>query len=332
MVSSKVFAALKTFPKNGEVLLNWASNRGIEVIDPSQASSTSALLDLLKEHQPFSLINCGGFGYSGGWSDELVEGLPSSVKAVCNFSAGYDSMGALQRFKAKNIQVSNTPKGVMQATADTGLYLILGALRNFNGLADSLHAKKFNKDVPLADEYDSKTLGIVGLGGIGALLRDKVVGSFDFHKIQYHNRKRAAPEVEKDSVYVTLDEILATSDVLVLVVPLTPETHHLINKDSLSKMKKGSIIVNIGRGPLIDEVALVDALDSGQLSSVGLDVFEHEPKINPRLLEHKASLLLPHVGTHTVVARTKMTHEVTENLDSLLKTGKVSTPVPELRD
>lgn len=319
------------FPENGKEIYDWAKSKGIEAVDATDAVTEDQFIALLQKVNPAVIVSSGFPSYTAKWTDNLVNSLPSSVKAVCNFSAGYDGMGDLSRFKAKNIQISNTPRGVVQSTADTGVYLILGALRNFGRYAINLREGHWRDGVPLADEYDNLTLGILGFGGVGALVRDKVRGAFNFSKIQYHNRHRSNPEREQDSVYVSQDELFATSDVIISILPLNSSTHHLINRENLAKMKKGVIFVNIGRGPIVDEEALVEALESGHVKNVGLDVYEHEPVVHPKLLANKNAMLLPHVGTNTVVARQKMIKDTISNVDSLLTTGKVISLLPELR-
>src|SRR5271170_4343010 len=119
-------------------------------------------------------------------------------------------------------------------------------------------------------------------------------------KIQYYNRNRLSPAQEKaagDAKYVSFDELLATSDVLSLNLPLSPKTRHIISHAEFSKMKDGIVIVNTARGAVIDEAALVDALDSGKVASAGLDVFEEEPKVHPGLIKNENVLLVPHMGT-----------------------------------
>lgn len=319
------------FPEDGKDVFDWAKSKGVEAVDATDAVTEDQFIALLEKVNPIVIVSSGFPSYTAKWTDKLVNALPSSVKAICNFSAGYDGMGDLSRFKAKNIQISNVPQGVSQSTADTGVYLILGALRNFGRYAINLREGHWRNGVPLADEYDNLTLGILGFGGVGSLVRDKVRGAFNFAKIQYHNRHRASPDKEQDSVYVSQDELFATSDVIITVLPLNSATHRLINRENLAKMKKGVIFVNIGRGPVVDEEALVEALESGHVKNVGLDVYEHEPVVHPKLLANKNAMLLPHVGTNTVGARRKMLKNTISNVESLIDTGKVINLIPDLR-
>lgn len=148
----------------------------------------------------------------------------------------------------------------------------------------------------LGHDPQGKLLGIIGMGGIGKTLAKRCL-AFDM-TIQYHNRNRLFPE-PAGTKWVPMEELLGTSDVISLHTPLTPQTHHLLGKEQFEQMKDGVIIVNTARGPVIDEQALVDALESGKVFSAGLDVFEEEPKVHPKLLENENVVLYPHIGTAT---------------------------------
>lgn len=266
-------------------------------------------------------------GKVGRFDKELCDALPSSIKAVCHYGAGYDQVDVAP-FTERGIQVSNVQGAADAATALTNVYLMLGCLRNFSAGAISCREDKWIGDTALGHDPDGKVLGIMGMGGIGRQVRD-YVQPFGFSKIIYYNRSRLAKELEGECEYVSLDELYAQADVISVNVPLNAATRHMINKESITKMKDGVIIVNTARGPVIDEQALVDGLNSGKISSAGLDVFEHEPKINPGLLKDPRTLLLPHLGTYTVETHRKMEQAVLNNIESFLETGKVATIVPE---
>jgi lactate dehydrogenase-like 2-hydroxyacid dehydrogenase len=147
--------------------------------------------------------------------------------------------------------------------------------------------------------------------------------------IQYHNRSRLPEDQEQCAKYVSFEELLRTSDVLSLNLALNASTRHIISKAQFDMMKDGVVIVNTARGPIIDEAALVEALDSGKVFSAGLDVFEEEPKIHPGLLKNPNAVLLPHVGTSTWETQKDMELLVIENLKSALDGKGLITPVPE---
>jgi glyoxylate reductase len=149
-------------------------------------------------------------------------------------------------------------------------------------------------------------------------------------KIQYYSRKRLSPEREKsagNAQYVSFDELLATSDVLSLNLPLTPTTRHIISAAEFSKMKDGVVIINTARGAIMDEAALANALECGKVASAGLDVYEKEPTINPHLMENDKVLLLPHMGTHTVETHKTMEIMVINNIRAAITKGELLNPV-----
>lgn len=265
---------------------------------------------------------------TGRYDKELIEHLPKSLKFIGHFGAGYDQID-VQSLSNKGIQISNTPNAVDPGTADTNIFLILGALRNFNWGQHQLRQNKWLKDVELGHDPQGKILGIVGMGGIGRAVRDRAL-PFGFKKIIYYNRRRLDPHLEKDSEYCeSLETLLSTADVISLNLPLNEHTKHTINKKTISLMKDGVVIVNTARGPVINEEDLVEALNSGKIGAVGLDVFENEPQIHPGLLNNQKTLLLPHMGTHSIESRFDMENLVIQNLRSGLTTGKLITLVPE---
>lgn len=189
------------------------------------------------------------------------------------------------------------------ATADTGIFIMLGALRLANISMNILRQGQWGKaELPVAHDPRGKTLGILGMGGIGRNLAAKA-RAFGM-RVQYHNRSRLAPELEDGATYVDFKTLLATSDVFSLNLALNKATEHIIGRDELAQMKRGVTIINTARGKLIDEAALVDALNDGdRIWSVGLDVFEDEPAVHPGLLSNERAFLVPHIGTLTYETR-----------------------------
>lgn len=197
------------------------------------------------------------------------------------------------------IQVSATPVAVNSATADIAIFLMLGALRRIHNPYSAVRASNWRgPGFQLGHDPQQKILGILGMGGIGreVAARGRAFGM----TIHYHNRTQLAPELEQGARYVSFEELLKTSDVLSLNCSLSKETVGIIGKAEFALMKKGVVLVNTARGKLIDESALVDALDEGRLFSAGLDVYEEEPKIHEALLKNPNVVLLPHIGTATV--------------------------------
>ncbi|KXX82051.1 Glyoxylate reductase 1 [Madurella mycetomatis] len=315
----------------------WASIREIaEVLTPKSTNRA----DFLEEAASGAFEGCiaayrtfDSFEVTGKVDDELLTALPASLRFICHNGAGYDQVD-VQACTARGVRVSNTPTAVDDATADIGIFLLLGALRNLAVGMASLRAGEWRGKPPPALGHDpqGKVLGILGMGGIGRNMARKAL-AFGM-KIRYHNRTRLDPGLEKDleAEYVSFDELLGRSDVLSLNLPLNPHTRHIISRREFAKMKKGIVIVNTARGAVIDEAALVEALDSGQVAAAGLDVYEQEPSIHPGLLANPRLLLVPHMGTWTVETETKMEEWAISNVRAAIESGRLRSIVPEQRD
>ncbi|KAI5362465.1 Putative D-isomer specific 2-hydroxyacid dehydrogenase, catalytic domain-containing protein [Septoria linicola] len=264
---------------------------------------------------------------TGPFDKELIQALPKSLKYITHNGAGYDNID-VPAATERSIEISSTPIAVDEATADVALFLLLGALRRVT--IPFLGARKNEwrgKGFGLGHDPKKKVLGILGMGGIGQAVA-KRARAFGM-TIQYHNRNRLSEEKEQGAKYVSFDELLQTSDVLSLNLALNPSTRHIIGKPQFDIMKDGIVIVNTARGPIIDEAALVDALNSGKVFSAGLDVFEEEPKIHPGLLENENAVLLPHIGTATWETQKEMEVLVLDNLKSAVEGKGLLTQVPE---
>ena len=243
--------------------------------------------------------------------------MPSTLRFVAHNGAGYDQLST-SALSDHNIIATNVPTAVDDATADTALFLMLGALR-FASTQFALADGKWrgNPPPPLGNDPEGKTLGILGMGGIGRnfVKKCKPFGM----KLLYHNRRKLSESEEEDAEYVSFEELLAKSDILSVHVPLNQHTKHLIGKNELEKCKKGQCIVNTARGAVIDEAALVSALESGHIRSVGLDVYEEEPKVHPGLVKHERAFLLPHMGTWTKETQTQMEEWCISNVERGVK-------------
>ncbi|KAJ3548351.1 hypothetical protein NM208_g1061 [Fusarium decemcellulare] len=255
---------------------------------------------------------------------ELVEALPDTVKFVSHNGAGYDQVD-VAACTQRSIQVSNTPSAVDDATADTAVFLMIGALRRFNEPMLSLRSGSWLGNSQPGHDPQKKVLGIVGFGGIGKTIARRAK-AFDM-KVQYYSRNRVADE--EGCSYVSLNKLLETSDVVSLSVPLNEHTKHMISYPEFEKMKPGVVIINTARGPVVDEDALVKALERGKVGSAGLDVFEEEPKVHPGLLNNPKVILLPHVGTFTVETRQKMEEWALDNVRQAVEKGTLKSRVPE---
>ncbi|EEU43007.1 uncharacterized protein NECHADRAFT_47224 [Fusarium vanettenii 77-13-4] len=264
-------------------------------------------------------------------NEELLDALPDTLKFICHNGAGYDQID-VAACTAHDIRVSNTPTAVDDATADITIWLLIGALRNLSSSVLSLRAGKWrgSPPPPLGHDPEGKVLGILGMGGIGRNVARKA-RAFGM-TIRYHNRQQLSPELEEGAEYVDFETLLKESDVLSLNLPLNPSTRHTIAKAQFEIMKPGIVIINTARGAVMDEAALVDALASGQVASVGLDVFEKEPEIHPGLLTNENVLLVPHMGTYTVETEKAMEEWAIDNVRLAITEGKLKSIVTEQKN
>lgn len=250
------------------------------------------------------------------------------LKVVANYAVGYNNVD-VSAAKELGIRVTNTPGALTEATADIAWALILATIRRIPESEHYLRAGRFDGWDPLGFlgfDLNGKTIGIIGLGRIGQAVARRAQG-FGM-KILYHNRKQVDASIETalSASYVEdYRELVKTSDVLSLNCPLTPETRHMISRELLRQMKPSAIVVNTGRGPLIDEAGLAEALKSGWIAGAGLDVFEEEPVVHPALLNAPNAVLIPHIGSATFETRIRMGMMAAEGLVHLLNGGDGST-------
>ena len=253
-------------------------------------------------------------------SADLIERFPEGLGLLANVGNGTDNI-ALGAAAAKGIAVSNIPLGT-EDTADLTMALLLATCRRLTYCEKSLRAGNWNDgNNRMGIRVHGKVLGIVGLGAIGqAVARRAKAFNMDIH----YNGPNPKPDAEQ-SIGVhfqpKLKKLLESADIVSLNCPLTQQTRHLLNAETLQWMKQGSILINTGRGPLIEERALVAALESGRLGAVGLDVYKFEPKVTPRLLSFDNVTLLPHIGSATGECRQEMAMRLADNIRHYLRTG-----------
>ncbi|WP_427312674.1 2-hydroxyacid dehydrogenase [Cupriavidus sp. H39] len=257
-----------------------------------------------------------------GCSAALIDALPR-LEAIVSFGVGYDAI-ALDAARARGIQVSNTPDVLNDCVADLAFGLLLDAAR---GIA---HGDRFVRagrwpqgGFPLTTRVSGKKLGILGLGRIGEIVARRAQG-FDM-EIAYHNRRprEGAPwRFEAD-----LKALAAWADFLVVATVGGPSTAGLVSREILDALGPRGILVNVSRGSVVDEAALVAALSEGRLGGAGLDVFQDEPNVPPALMAMDHVVLAPHVASGTHETRAAMTALTLQNLDAFLAGGKVLTPV-----
>lgn len=244
--------------------------------------------------------------------------LPASVKAIANFSVGVDHVD-LDAAKAREIIVTNTPDVLSDATAEIALLLMLGAARRAaegDRLVRTGEWRLWSPAFMVGRQITGKVLGIVGMGRVGQVTARRARG-FDM-QVHYHNRRRLPAEAEQGAEFhERLDSLLGACDVLSLHCPATAESHHLINAETIARLRPGLILVNTARGALIDDEALLEALRSGHVAAAGLDVFNGEPAIHPGYRELDNTFLLPHIGSATRETRDAMGFRALDNLDAV---------------
>jgi glyoxylate reductase len=248
---------------------------------------------------------------------EVLAHAGERLKLLANLGAGVDHID-LNAARARGITVTNTPGVLTDDTADMTMALILAVPRRLAEGERLIRAGRWEGWSPvtlLGHRISGKRLGIVGMGRIGAAVARRARG-FGL-SVHYHNRRRVAPEIE-DALEATwwesLDQMLAHMDIISVNCPRTPATYHLLSRRRLALLKPTAYIVNTSRGEVIDETALAQMLIAGRIAGAGLDVFEHEPAINPKLLELDNVVLLPHMGSATIEGRIEMGEKVIINI------------------
>ncbi|KAK8641816.1 hypothetical protein V6N13_011189 [Hibiscus sabdariffa] len=262
-------------------------------------------------------------GNAGAGADaELIEALPK-LEIVASFSVGLDKID-LAKCKEKGIRVTNTPDVLTEDVADLAIGLMLAVLRKLCESDRYVRSGKWKRgDYVLTTKFTGKKVGIIGLGRIGMAIA-KRAEAFSC-PISYYSRTEK-PEI-KYKYYPSVVELAAHCDILVVACPLTKETHHIINREVIDAMGPKGVLINIGRGPHVDEPELVSALVERRLGGAGLDVFENEPYVPEELFGLDNVVLLPHVGSGTVETRQAMADLVIGNLEAHFQKKPLLTPV-----
>ncbi|KAL1923945.1 uncharacterized protein VTP21DRAFT_6980 [Calcarisporiella thermophila] len=287
-------------------IMNPAISRA-EFIDDLKAGKLNGAVAIYKSYESNYTI--------GRFDQEIVDLLPDSLKVVAYRGAGYDSID-VEACARKGIWVTNTPGAASDSTADVAMWLVISVMRNMWAAQLSVHRGNWKHGWECGYNLRGRTLGILGLGLIGQQLAVRA-NSFGMRVIYNKRTPLSAEEERKWNVhYAGFEALLSQADVVVVCCPLTPETRHLLSDAQFALMKRGAHVVNIARGAVIDEEALVRALKSGHLASAGLDVFEHEPQIHPYLLESERCMVLPHVAGPTHDTHYRMEEQVMEAIES----------------
>ncbi len=261
---------------------------------------------------------------------ELLSAV-SQLRIVANVAVGYENID-VDAAHEHEIIVTNTPDVLTETTADLTFALILGAARRIAEADATVRQGEFpawglDQELIGSDVF-GKTLGIVGMGRIGTAVARRGRLGFGM-KVLYHNRTRnEATEQELEAESVSFEVLLERSDVVCVHVPLTNETYHLFDREAFARMKPSAILVNVARGPVVDEAALVAALEQGDIAGAGIDVYEHEPEIHLGLLGlHERVVLAPHLGSATRETRRAMAKLAADNVLAVLAGNPPLTPV-----
>jgi lactate dehydrogenase-like 2-hydroxyacid dehydrogenase len=257
--------------------------------------------------------------------DQQLLDAAKNLKIVSNYAVGYDNIDVVHATRC-GVVVANTPDPVTEPTADIAMGLMLSLMRRIVDCDNMLRAKELKWGIMnnLGTSLSGKQLGIIGMGRIGKAVARRALASG--MNIVYHNRNRMSAIDEKlyNAKYVSLDELIETSDVVSLNAPLTSETYHIIDANRLAQMKRDAFLINTARGPLVDEKALIEALKSGTIKGAGLDVFETGDNVCDELLALPNTVLVPHIGTQTVETRREMAEFAATNILNFFNGGKVA--------
>jgi glyoxylate reductase len=259
---------------------------------------------------------------------EFMDAAGDDLKVIANMAVGYDNVD-LEAANERGVVVTNTPGVLTETTADTAFMLLLAAARRLGEGERIVRAGEWEAWGPkmlLGPDVWGKKLGILGFGEIGQALARRAKG-FGMELIYWNRSRKEEAEKELEARYLELGELLETCDFLSIHAPLTEETTHLIGAPELEKMKTEAVLVNTSRGPLVDEGALANALEEGQIFAAGLDVYEEEPMVHLKLLELENVVLAPHIGSASFETRDRMAATAGEDLRAVLRGEQPKNPV-----
>lgn len=260
---------------------------------------------------------------------ELLDAAGPQLRVVANVAVGYNNID-MPACRARSVAATNTPGVLTEATADIAMALILMTTRRLGEGERIIRSRtkwQWGMSFLLGSSIQDRTLGIIGMGQIGRALARRA-SAFGLN-IVYSNRRPVGDDVSSGlgARFGTLDELLAESDIVSVNCPYSPETHHLIDATRLAQMKPTATLINTARGPIVDEAALVAALEAGTIIGAGLDVFEQEPAVHEGLLDREDVVLIPHLGSATVEARTAMAVLAAQNVIGVLAGRGALTPI-----
>ncbi|MBX9871001.1 MAG: D-glycerate dehydrogenase [Burkholderiaceae bacterium] len=293
------------------------SNQGDEAWTPAQ------LIEKLRDKD-------GAFTTGSVRIDAAVLDACPQLKICANMAVGYNNFD-LDAMTARGVLGTNTPDVLTETTADFGFALLMATARRITESEIYLREGKWTKwsyDMFAGSDIHGATLGILGMGRIGQGIARRGSHGFGMNVV-YHNRSRldAATEAECKARYVSKEELFKTADHLVLVLPYSAASHHIVGAAEIALMKPTATLVNIARGGIVDEDALVQALRDKRIAAAGLDVFEGEPKVNPGLLTVPNVVLTPHIASASVPTRKAMAKLAADNLIEFFSKGQGLTPL-----
>ncbi len=273
--------------------------------------------------------NCDGIlsSITDKIDEDVINALPESVKIISNFAVGFGNIDK-EAARKRNITVTNTPDVLTDATAEIAMLLILGAARRANeGIKFANNQNwKWSADFLIGKQLTGSRLGILGMGRIGRALA-KLAKAFGM-EVHYRNRSKLKPDLEMGSIYhQSIKSLFSASDFLSICCPATKETENIINSETLEYFPKGAIITNVARGDMIDDEAMIKALNDRKIYAIGLDVYKGEPKINQGYLQHPTAFILPHLGSATKSTRLAMADLAIDNIDEFFSKGKCKNTV-----
>ena len=310
----KIFVTDATFP---EIIDYLSQSLEVEHNQSDQPYSETELINKLHD-------KAGVFAHSTRrFSAELFAAC-HKLRAVCNMAVGYNNID-VEAASAAGVMVTNTPDVLNETTADFGWALMMAAARRVTESEHFLRAGRWTRwrfDDFLGVDVHGSTLGIIGMGRIGQAIARRAAG-FNM-SVVYHNRSRLTPALEtaaNHARYLSLEECLRMADHIILALPYSAQSHHLIGKAQLAMMKPTATLVNIARGGIVDDAALITALESGTIAAAGIDVFENEPSFNPLFLSLSNVVLTPHIGSASTSTRLAMAYCAADNLIAAM-TGK----------
>jgi glyoxylate reductase len=259
--------------------------------------------------------------------EKTINKLPDTIKIISNFAVGFGNID-LKAAKKRGIVVTNTPEVLNDATAEIAMLLILGAARRVSEGIE--YAKKSNwkwsADFLIGKQLTGTRLGILGMGRIGRVVA-KLAKAFGMI-IHYHNRSKLSSELEEKAIYHdSIKSLFSVSDILSINCLTTKDTINIINKDSLEYFPTGAIITNSARGDMIDDEAMINALNKKKIYALGLDVYKNEPNLNSGYLNMKNVFILPHLGSATKETRTAMANLAIDNISEFFKAGNCKNKV-----